>query len=201
MPVKSIEVPEVEVTGVPSVIPPDGKDDAQVVPLLVSTLPEVLGATNSGVEVPLPRITLLAVSVAAPVPPLATGRVPVTPVVSGRPVALVSTPEVGVPSRGVTSVGLVESTVLPVPVEVVTPVPPLTTGRAVPERVIAKVPVVVIGLPATLKKVGTVAATLVTVPLVAEVGVAFVTAAPAPAPSVTTMTLVPVATVTVAPDP
>jgi hypothetical protein len=38
-------------------------------------------------------------------------------------------PEVGVPKIGVTRVGLVESTVLPEPVEVVTPVPPLATGR------------------------------------------------------------------------
>jgi hypothetical protein len=44
----------------------------------VSTLPVVLGATNNGAEVPLPRITLLAVSVVAPVPPLAIGRTPVT---------------------------------------------------------------------------------------------------------------------------
>lgn len=54
---------------------------------------------------------------------LATGSVPVTPVVSGRPVALVSTAADGVPSAGVTSVGLVLSTLLPEPVEVVTPCP------------------------------------------------------------------------------
>jgi hypothetical protein len=48
--------------------------DVQVVPLEVSTFPEVLGATNPTAEVPLPRITLLAVSVEAPVPPDATGR-------------------------------------------------------------------------------------------------------------------------------
>ena len=40
-------------------------------------------------------------------PPLAIGRVPVTPVVSGSPVQLVSVPLVGVPRTGVTSVGLV----------------------------------------------------------------------------------------------
>lgn len=38
-------------------------------------------------------------------------------------------PEVGVPRTGVTSVGLVDNTTLPVPVEVVTPVPPLATGK------------------------------------------------------------------------
>ena len=47
-------------------------------------------------------------------------------------VQLAKLPEVGVPSRGVTSVGLVESTTAPVPVEVVTPVPPDATGKAVP---------------------------------------------------------------------
>ena len=67
-----------------------------------------------------------------PVPPLATASVPVTPVVSGRPVQLVITPEVGVPRSGVTSVGEVDNTTSPVPVEVVTPVPPEATGRGEP---------------------------------------------------------------------
>jgi hypothetical protein len=89
----------------------------------------VLGATNWTADVPLPSITLLAVSVANPVPPLVTGNVPVTPVVRGSPVAFVSVPEVGVPRIGVTKVGLVDRTLLPEPVEVDTPVPPLATGR------------------------------------------------------------------------
>ena len=55
-----------------------GAVDAQVVPLLVSTLPLVLGATKVGADAPLPRITLLAVRVVRLVPPLATGSVPVT---------------------------------------------------------------------------------------------------------------------------
>ena len=86
-----------------------------------------IGVTNVG----LVESTLLPepVEVVTPVPPLATGSVPVTPVVKGKPVVLVSTPDVGVPSRGVTRVGLVDSTVLPEPVEVVTPVPPLRTGN------------------------------------------------------------------------
>jgi hypothetical protein len=46
----------------------------------------------------------------------------------------------------------------------VEPVPPLATGKAVPDNVIARVPVVVIGEPDTLKNAGTDAATLVTVP-------------------------------------
>jgi hypothetical protein len=64
-----------------------------------------------------------------PVPPLATGKVPVTPVVSGRPVKLVATPEAGVPNAGVTNVGLFDRTTEPVPVEEVTPVPPFATAR------------------------------------------------------------------------
>jgi hypothetical protein len=70
--------------------------------------------------------------VAVPVPPLATGKRPVTPVVKGKPVAFVNVPDVGVPKIGVTSVGEVDSTTEPEPVEVVTPVPPLATGKAVP---------------------------------------------------------------------
>jgi hypothetical protein len=68
------------------------------------------------------------------VPPLATGSVPVTPVVSGSPVAFVRVADAGVPKVGVVSVGELLSTTEPVPVEVVTPVPPLPTGR-VPEAV------------------------------------------------------------------
>jgi hypothetical protein len=54
--------------------PVAGAVDCQVVPLLVSTLPVVLGATKVGADVPLPRITLLAVRVVRLVPPDATGR-------------------------------------------------------------------------------------------------------------------------------
>ena len=49
-------------------------------------------------------------------------------------------PEAGVPNAGVTNVGDVDKTTLPVPVEVVTPVPPEATAR-VAERP-AAVPVV-----------------------------------------------------------
>ena len=86
-----------------------GAVDCQVVPLLVSTFPDVLGATNVGADVPLPKMTLSAVSVVRLVPPFAT-------------------------------------------------------GSAVPDKVIAKVPLLVIGEPATDKNAGTVAATLVTEP-------------------------------------
>ena len=47
---------------------------------------------------------------------MAIGKVPVTPVVSGKPVALVSVALVGVPSIGVTKVGEVANTLAPLPV-------------------------------------------------------------------------------------
>jgi hypothetical protein len=92
----------------------------------------LLGVPKTGVtSVGLVESTLLPepVELVTPVPPLATGRVPVTPVVKGKPVVLVSTPLVGVPKIGVTKVGLVDKTLLPDPVEVVTPVPPFATGK------------------------------------------------------------------------
>lgn len=57
-----------------------------------------------------------------PVPPLATGKVPVTPEVKDKPVQLVKVPEAGVPRTGVTNVGLVANTSEPVPVSSVTAV-------------------------------------------------------------------------------
>src|SRR3989344_5509062 len=50
------------------------------------------------------------------VPPFATGSTPVTPVVRGRPVKFVATPEVGVPRIGVINVGEVLKTRAPLPV-------------------------------------------------------------------------------------
>ena len=58
-------------------------------------------------EVAVPRLVRAPAAVVALVPPLAIGSVPVTPVVNGSPVTLVSVPEAGVPSAGVVSVGLV----------------------------------------------------------------------------------------------
>ena len=66
-----------------------GASLVHVVPLLVRTLPLVPGATKVGVLVPAPRMTLFAVSVVRPVPPLATISVPaiviVPDVVMGPP--------------------------------------------------------------------------------------------------------------------
>lgn len=50
------------------------------------------------------------------VPPLAVGSMPVTPEVSGKPVAFVRVPDDGVPSAGVTRVGDVAKTNAPLPV-------------------------------------------------------------------------------------
>ena len=71
---------------------------------------------------------------------MAIGKVPVTPVDSGKPVALVNVADVGVPKTGVTKVGLVDNTTEPVPVLVVTPVPPLATAKVADKP--AAVPVV-----------------------------------------------------------
>ena len=54
------------------------------------------------------------------VPPFAIGKVPVTPVVKGNPVALVNVPLEGVPRAGVTNVGDVANTKAPLPVSSVT---------------------------------------------------------------------------------
>ena len=71
------------------------------------------------------------------------GAVPVETVLINCPVTEILVP-MATPRSGVTNTGLVERTTFPVPVEVVVPVPPLATGRAVPESVIASVPEVVI---------------------------------------------------------
>jgi hypothetical protein len=89
---------------------------------------------NTKLPVPVSSVTAaakfaldgVAKNVATPVPR------PLTPVEIGKPVAFVNTAEDGVPSAGVTSVGLVDNTLLPVPVLVPTPVPPLVTFNSGP---------------------------------------------------------------------
>ena len=80
---------------------------------------------------------MAAAAVVAAVPPEAIAKVAerpaAVPVVFWLKVGQVNVPElklpdVGVPSAGVTSVGEVDNTTEPEPVEVVTPVPPLSTG-------------------------------------------------------------------------
>ena len=73
-------------------------------------------ADDANVPVAVKASTPPDVPAVSPVPPLATGSVPVTPVVSGKPVALVKTRVVGVPRFGVTRVGEVAKTFTPVPV-------------------------------------------------------------------------------------
>lgn len=87
------------------------------------------------------------VEVVTPVPPRETGRVPVVPPSIGSPVALVKVAEVGVPRIGVTSVGLVDNTLLPEPVDVVTPVPPLATGNVPVTPVVKGSPVTFVSVP------------------------------------------------------
>ena len=66
-----------------------------------------------------------------PVPPLAAGRIPVTPVVSGKPVALVSVPEEGVPSAPPLTTKAPAEPVL-TPSAVTTPVPVVMVEGAMP---------------------------------------------------------------------
>ena len=82
----------------------------------------VIDPAAFAIEIPVPGVSVLLtkpepvpISICPtlgvelkPVPPLATERTPVTPVVKGNPVTLVRTPEIGVPSAGVTKVGLVK---------------------------------------------------------------------------------------------
>jgi hypothetical protein len=112
---------------------------------------------------------------------LAVGKVPVTPVVNGKPVRFVATPDVGVPNKGVTNVGEVANTAEPVPVssvkaerrlaelgvarKVATPVPkpdtPVPIGRPV-----AFVKVALVGVPRIgVTRVGEVASTLLPEPV------------------------------------
>jgi hypothetical protein len=70
----------------------------------------------------------------SPVPPLATGKIPVTPAAKGKPVQFVNVPVWGVPRIGVVNVALVNKTVL-----VICLVTPLcsTGNRSVPAEVVA----------------------------------------------------------------
>jgi len=147
--VKSMVVPEVDATAVPDVITLDAIDDSTA-PLIVGPVPNTLA--------PEP------VEVVTPVPPLATGSVPVTPVVSGKPVALVSVPELGVPKAPPLTTGAPAEPTLTAKA-VATPVPspemPVATGKPVQ---LVSVPEV--GVPrAGVTSVGLIANTLAPVPV------------------------------------
>jgi hypothetical protein len=105
---------------VPTIVPVGaGTDDVTVVDVaamgiwvaVIPDRPPPAGVAH--VASPLQNVELDAL---VPLLRLLTGRFPVTPVVRGSPVRLVATPEAGVPRAGVTSVGLVASTKLPLPV-------------------------------------------------------------------------------------
>jgi len=109
------EAPAVLVVDKYAIAPELGAVDAQVVPFEVRTLPDVLGAITCKADVPLPSKTLFAVSVAAPVPPLATGKVPVTLVAAlTKVVEVVPVPPLAMGSVPVTPVdnGIFESVLL-----------------------------------------------------------------------------------------
>ena len=142
-------------------------------PLPVSSVKAAARFADDGVPknvaTPAPRDVI-------PVPPLAVGSVPVTPVVKGKPVADVKTKAVGVPSAGVTKVGEVANTNEPEPVSSVTaaaklaelgvprkvatplpkdviPVPPFPTGR-VPVTLVARLVNVVEVVPVPPEAIG-----------------------------------------------
>jgi hypothetical protein len=92
----------------------------------------------------------------------------------GNPVVLVNVPEAGVPKAGVTSVGLFDSTLLPEPVDAVTPVPPLATGSVPDTPAVRETPVQLDKLPEVgVPRIG-----------VTSVGLVANTAAPLPVSSV-----------------
>jgi hypothetical protein len=101
---------------------------------------------NTKLPVPVSSVTAalklvldgVARKVATPVPS------PLTPDAMGSPVQFVSTPDVGVPSKGVTSVGDVDRTASPEPVDVPTPVPPFATGRIPVTPVVSGSPVALV---------------------------------------------------------
>ena len=104
---------------------------------LVKLAADPLGAKTS-VPITNPRFVRAPGAVVAPVPPEATASVADSP--AAVPVVLwlnvgqvnvhvLKLPDCGVPKIGVVNDGLVDSTFEPLPVEEVTPVPPLATGK------------------------------------------------------------------------
>ena len=84
-----------------------------------------------------PKAVLALDAVLDPVPPLATGKVPVTPVVNGKLVQLVKVPADGVPMLGVVKVGDDKSALVAIAVEMllnsVSISVPLTIFKGLPE--------------------------------------------------------------------
>jgi hypothetical protein len=129
-----VTAPEVAVEGVKPVVPALNELTPAAVALIwlmtyavvascVVFVPTVaVGAVGVPVRSGLMERTVepVPVEVVVPVPPRATDKVPVVPATIGRSVAFVSVALEGVPRAGVTSVGEVAKTKLPVPVSSVT---------------------------------------------------------------------------------
>lgn len=108
-------------------LPEESIDAIVVAPYLNTSLPPDSTIENPAVTSVVAAAAVVAV---AALPPMLKP--------AAVPVMFVPTRAEGVPKAGVTNVGLVLRTLLPVPVEVVTPVPPLATGR-IPENPTASV--------------------------------------------------------------
>ena len=137
-----VTAPVVAVAGVSPVVP--AEKDATVLPVvasvpLVGSVNDVIAVAvsvtgNAPEVVRLPASVRVLVPLLTPVPPFAAGRIPVTPVVSGNPVAFVSTKADGVPKAGVVSVGLLLITTDPaVPVIVYSPTTPALSYSTRPD--------------------------------------------------------------------
>jgi hypothetical protein len=123
--VKSMLVPLVDATAVPRVIilaPITG------VPFIVGLV--IVGLVMVGLV--LKTLFPVPVDVETPVPPFATGKIPVTPVVNGNPVTYVIVPLVGVPKLGVTKdIELASIPPVTVPLSPVVTMFPVVAGTAI----------------------------------------------------------------------
>ena len=103
-PDNTVVVPDVEPLNLTPVVPNVGSVANTREPEPVSSVRAVAKLADDGVPknvaTPVPKLVI-------PVPPLATGRVPVTPVDKGSPVAFVSVADAGVPN----AIALLEASV------------------------------------------------------------------------------------------
>jgi hypothetical protein len=173
-------VPEYVIAIVPDVVigTPDTDSKDGTVAFTLVTVPVLLVYPLGLLAGYAPKLVNAAIDVVALVPPFAIPSVPasvtVPEVVTGPPdvVKPVVPPDtltdVTVPVLFVYPLGLLAGyapKLVNAPIAVVELVPPLAIGNGVPEYVIAIVPDVVIGTPDTDSNEGTVAFTLVTVPV------------------------------------
>lgn len=120
---------ELSVRSVPSVVSPDAPPNT---PLLLywSCVLEPAGAVVADAHVPSPRQNVEADAL-VPLLRFVTGRFPVTPVVKGKPVQLVSVPDDGVPSAPLNVTKAPADPTL-MPRAVTTPVPVVVVAGATP---------------------------------------------------------------------